>query len=110
MSNRTEDPQGSGDEHKQKNTQWVAQYDPAKQRAYLCYTPKVITGNKSASMIWDLDRYHKYYLRQNKGQKFSKGEKLDYSVLVKVVSNEKGDWKATRQAAKELMQQFPAAH
>ncbi|MCF6312271.1 MAG: hypothetical protein L3J39_07445 [Verrucomicrobiales bacterium] len=99
----------AGNHQIQKNTQWVAQYDPNKQRAYLCYTPKVISGNKSASMIWDLDRYHKYYLRQNKGQKFSKGEKLDYSVVVEVVPNENGDWQATQKAAKKLMQQFPAA-
>ena len=91
-----------------KNTQWVAQFDPTVKMGYLCYTPKVISGSKSVSMIWDLERYHKYYLRQNAGQKFSKGEKLDYSVLVKAVPNESGDWKITQEAAKQLMTQFPA--
>ena len=74
---------------------------------YLCYTPQVITGPKSAGMIWDFERYHKYYLRQNKGQAFKKGQKLDFTVLVKAVPNETGDWKATKKAAEQLMKQFP---
>jgi len=90
-----------------QHTQWLAQFDPTVQMGYLCYTPKVITGPKSVSMIWDLERYHKYYLRQNAGQKFSKGEKLDFTVLVKAVPNENGDWKETQQAAAQLMKQFP---
>lgn len=90
-----------------KNTRWTAQYDPKNKWSILCYTPKVITGNQSASMIWDLDRYHKYYLRQNKGQAFRKGEKLDYSVIVKAVPNETGDWKSTHKAVADLKKQFP---
>lgn len=90
-----------------KHTRWLAQFDPAVQMGYLCYTPKVITGSRSVSMIWDLERYHKYYLRQNAGQKFRKGEKLDYTVLVKAVPNENGNWKATQQAAKQLIELFP---
>lgn len=90
-----------------KNTSWVAQWNPETKQSLLCYTPRVIAGNKSASMIWDLDRYHKYYLRHNLGQAFQKGEKLDYTVIVKVVPAETGDWSATKQAAAELMRQFP---
>ncbi len=97
----------AGNHQIQKNTRWVAQFDPPAQQAYVCYTPKVITGSQSASMIWDLDRYHKYYLRQNKGEKFTKGQKLDFTVLVKAVPNENGDWKATQKAAKQLMTRFP---
>ncbi|WP_298862001.1 hypothetical protein [uncultured Gimesia sp.] len=91
-----------------KNTSWVAQYDKENQLGLLCYTPKVITGNRSASHIWDLDRYHKYYLRHNSGQSFKKGEKLDFTVLVKAVPNETGDWKETQKAASSMMKQFPA--
>jgi len=89
------------------NTLWTAQFDPAVQLGYLCYTPKIISGPKSVSMIWDLERYHKYYLRQNKGLKFTEGQKLDFTVLVKVVPNETGDWKATQEAAEQIMKQFP---
>ncbi len=91
-----------------RDTSWVAQFNPAEQLSVLCYTPRVITGNKSASMIWDLDRYHKYYLRHNDGQAFKKGEKLDFTVIVKAIPQETGDWKATQKAASELMKQFPA--
>jgi len=91
-----------------QDTSWVAQFNPAEQLSVLCYTPRVITGNKSASMIWDLDRYHKYYLRHNDGQAFKQGDKLDFTVIVKAIPNETGDWKATQQAATELMKQFPA--
>ncbi len=91
-----------------QDTSWVAQFNPAEQLSVLCYTPRVITGNKSASMIWDLDRYHKYYLRHNDGQAFKQGEKLDFTVIVKVIPQETGDWKATQKAAAELMKQFPA--
>ncbi|QDT87311.1 hypothetical protein [Gimesia chilikensis] len=91
-----------------QDTSWVAQFNPAEQLSVLCYTPRVITGNKSASMIWDLDRYHKYYLRHNDGQAFKQGEKLDFTVIVKAIPDESGDWKATQQAAEELMKKFPA--
>lgn len=91
-----------------QDTSWVAQFNPAEQLSVLCYTPRVITGNKSASMIWDLDRYHKYYLRHNDGQAFKQGDKLDFTVIVKVIPQETGDWKATQKAAAELMKQFPA--
>ncbi|MFI4849452.1 MAG: hypothetical protein ACIAZJ_10170 [Gimesia chilikensis] len=91
-----------------QDTSWVAQFNPAEQLSVLCYTPRVITGNKSASMIWDLDRYHKYYLRHNDGQAFKQGDKLDFTVIVKAIPQETGDWKATQQAAAELMKQFPA--
>lgn len=91
-----------------QDTSWVAQFNPAEQLSVLCYTPRVITGNKSASMIWDLDRYHKYYLRHNDGQAFKQGDKLDFTVIVKAIPQETGDWKATQQAAAELMKQYPA--
>jgi len=90
-----------------KNTRWTAQFDPGFGIGILCYTPKVITGARSASMIWDKERYHKYYLRQNQGQAFKAGEVLDYEVLVKAVPNETGDWSVTKAAAAALKQEFP---
>jgi hypothetical protein len=91
-----------------KNTRWVCQYDPATSLGILCYTPKAITGPSSASMIWDLDRYHKYYLRQNQGQKFQKGQKLDFTVIVKAIPKESGDWQASKHAVEKLEELFPA--
>lgn len=97
----------SGKMQVNRNTLWTAQFDPTVQMGYLCYTPKAIIGPKSVSMIWDLERYHKYYLCQNKGQKFKKRQKLDFAVLVKAVAEESGDWQATQKAAEQLMLQFP---
>lgn len=90
-----------------KDTVWVAQYEPRWQMGFLCYTPKVISGPGSASHIWDLDRYHKYYLRSNNVRSLKKGEKLDYTVIVKMVEGETGDWQATKTAAEALVKQFP---
>lgn len=90
-----------------KDTRWVAQFDPESKRSLLCYTPKIITGSRSASLIWDLDRYHKYYLCQNRGQKFRQGEVLDFSVIVKCVEGESGNWEATKKAVAKLKIQFP---
>jgi len=58
-------------------------------------------------MIWDLKHYHKYYLQQNRGQAFRKGDTLDYSVIVKIVPDENGDWTATKSAAAALKESFP---
>ncbi len=90
-----------------KHALWTAQFDPTVQFGYLCYTPKIINGPNAEGKIWDLERYHKFYLQQNTGQKFKKGEKLDFTVLVKAVPNENGDWDATKKAAMQLMKQFP---
>jgi len=90
-----------------KDTRWVAQFDPGSKRSIICYTPKVIAGTRSASLIWDLDRYHKYYLCQNRGQKFQKGEVLDFTVIVKCVEGEIGNWEATKTAVSALKRQFP---
>ena len=92
-----------------KDTRWVAQYDPTKSLGVLCYTPKVIAGPGSASLIWDLEatRYHKYYLRYTTGQSFKVGDKLDYSVIVKAVPGEKEDFSASKGAAAELAKEYP---
>lgn len=92
-----------------KDTRWVAQYEPTFQYGLLCYTPQVITGPGSRAMIWDLspERYHKFYYQQNTGQSFKKGDVLDYSVIAKVVPGESGDWTATKTAAETLKGQYP---
>ena len=92
-----------------RDTRWVAQYDPRSSLSLLCYTPAVIRGTKSCSMIWDLDRYHKYYLRQNRGQSFKKGDKLDYTVVVKALPEKPDGWHATRAAAASLAEEISAA-
>lgn len=90
-----------------KDTRWVAQYEPNMNLGFLCYTPKVISGPNSRAMIWDLARYHKFYYQANTARAMKAGETLDYSVIVKPVENETGDWAATKAAAAELAKQYP---
>lgn len=91
----------------EKDTRWVAQYEPNHNLSLLSYTPKVISGPQSASHIWDEERYHKYYIRANRARSFTAGEAMDYSVVVQFVPGETGDWSATKAAAEEIAKQFP---
>jgi len=97
----------AGDMKVTQDTRWVAQFEPEMKLGILCYTPRVITGPKSESKIWDKKNYHKYYLQQNRGQAFKAGEEMDYAVAVKAVPNETGDWAATKEAAAELKETYP---
>jgi hypothetical protein len=90
------------------DTRWVAQYEPTWQASLLAYTPRVIKGPGSCSMIWDRAHYHKYYLRSNQARALKAGETLDYSVVVQVVPGETGDWAATKAAAAALAKLYPA--
>ncbi len=91
------------------DARWVAQYLPDRHLGLLCYTPKVVTSSTSKSFIWDHQRYHKYYVQQNSGAAFAQGEELDYTMIVKAVPGETGDWTATKAAAAELAQRYPPA-
>ena len=42
------------------------------------------------------------------GQSFRKGEKLDFTVVVKAVPDETGDWAETKRAAAKLVERYPA--
>lgn len=98
---------GDGGFEVNKDTRWVAQFEPARTLGFLCYSPKVISGPGSASRIWDLARYHKFYYQANAQRSFKRGETLDYQVLVQVVPQETGDWSATKAAAEDLKRAFP---
>lgn len=103
-----EGPLGASDKFQlNKDTRWAAQYEPNWGASLLAYTPRVIAGPGSASMIWDLTRYHKYYLRSNQNRDLKSGEKLDYTVVLKYVPGEAGDWAATKAAAAALAKQYP---
>ena len=91
-----------------KDTRWCAQYEPEMGIAILSYTPRVASGNGSYTMIWDHERYHKLYTRRvGGGEAFEKGTKLSYTMIVKGVSGETGDWKATTAAAEALKAKYP---
>ena len=91
-----------------KDTRWVAQYEPNMGIGILGYTPKVASGNGSHTMIWDLERYHKFYTRRvGLPETFEAGQKLDYTMIVRGVPDESGDWEATRAAAEDLKRRYP---
>jgi hypothetical protein len=100
---------GDGGFEINKDTRWVAQYEPAMGYGIVCYTPRVVTGPGSHSMIWDLDttRYHKYYIQANSAREMKAGEKFDYSLILQVATGEQGDWAATKQAVAALKQLYP---
>jgi len=92
-----------------QDTRWVAQFEPNWRYGLLCYTPQVITGPGSAAKIWDLQatRYHKFYYQANGPRQLKQGEKLDYTVIVKIVPQETGDWAVTKAAAGAMKQTYP---
>jgi hypothetical protein len=91
-----------------RDSRWCAQYIPTMGLSILGYTPRVATGPRSQTMLWDLPRYHKFYTRRTEGgESFRAGDKLDYTMIVKAVPTETGDWTATKAAAEALKQQWP---
>jgi len=90
-----------------RDTRWVAQCLPDRNLGILCYMPKVASTDCSKSFIWDQERYHKYYVQHNAAMSFAEGDKLDFTMVVKVVSGETGDWTATKAAAAELAKRYP---
>jgi hypothetical protein len=90
-----------------KDTRWVAQFEPTMKLGILCYSPKVIGGPGSMSKVWDLNGYHKLYHQANTNRSFKRGEKLDYSIIIQVVPQEIGDWSATKAAVEALKKLYP---
>lgn len=90
-----------------KDTRWVAQFEPAMNLGILCYTPKVISGPGSMSKIWNLPHYHKFYYQANTERTFKRGERLDYSVIVQMVPHETGGWAATKATVEALKKLYP---
>ncbi len=90
-----------------KDVRWAAQFEPNLKLSILCYMPKVVSGPRSMSKIWNQPRYHKYYVQQNQGQSFKKGDTLDYTLIFQVVPGETGDWTRTKAAAEKLKEKWP---
>lgn len=90
-----------------KDTRWVAEFEPTMKLGFLAYLPKVISGPGSMSKIWDRANYHKLYCQANGARRFKQGEKLDYRIVVQMVPQETGDWAATKAAAEALKRLYP---
>lgn len=86
---------------------WVAEYWPEEGLGILGYMPRFVTGPGARSFIWEQDRYHKFYVQQTDGAAISEGDELDFTIIVKAVPGETGDWAATKAAAAELAERYP---
>lgn len=59
-------------------------------------------------MLWDIDRYHKFYTRRvGADETYKTGDKLDYTMIVRGVKGETGDWTATKATVEQLKAKYP---
>ncbi|MFO7947447.1 MAG: hypothetical protein R6V19_11620, partial [Armatimonadota bacterium] len=91
-----------------RDTRWVAEYEPNMGISILCYSPKIATGNGSRTHLWDHERYHKHYTRRigGDGEEIAQGESMSYTMISTGVE-EDGSWEKTRAAANMLKAQWP---
>ncbi len=93
-----------------RDTRWIAEYEPNWSMAIIGYTPRVAAGPGSATRIWVVpDRYNKHYTQRvaGNGEQFAAGDRLDYEMIVRGVKAETRDWQRTLQAAGMLKQKYP---
>ena len=80
---------------------WFAQDAPELEIGILQYAPKPIPGS---TLIQVRDNYHKHYtVLPVRHRSFKKGDTLDYSIRVKVIPEDTGDWIATRKAVARMV-------
>ncbi|MEA3404059.1 MAG: hypothetical protein U9R79_22710 [Armatimonadota bacterium] len=90
-----------------RDARWAAEWFPEQQLSVLLYLTRVPEPADSAILLWDQPHYHKFYVKHNSGLSLSEGEELDFTLVLKVVSGETGDWAATKAAADELKRRYP---
>ncbi len=102
------DSDGEADQRFELNkpARWVAQWFPEQKLSVLLYLTRVPTGNGASIKIWDLERYHKFYVTHNTGLSLDEGDELDHTLVFTVVE-EPGDWEATKARAAELRDAYP---
>lgn len=96
----------------QRDTCWVAEYEPEMGIAILGYTPRVAHGPGSGTRLWDHSRYHKHYTRLigASSEEIAAGRTMSYTMIVTGVADEDGSWKTTWAAANRLKAQWPPAN
>lgn len=104
----TEDTfESDGDMELSRNARWVAEWFPEQRLSVLLYLRRLPTEETSAILLWDHERYHKFYVQHNRGLELAAGDELDFTLVLTVVPNETGDWSATRARAEELKAKYP---
>lgn len=90
-----------------KVVRWAAEHLPGTNLSLLCYMPRPVVSPTAKTFIWDHERYHKLYVQHNSGAALAAEDELDYTMVVKVVPGETGDWAATRPAVADLERRYP---
>ena len=90
-----------------KPARWVAQRFPEQNLSVLLYLTKIPPSEDSLIQLWDLPRYHKFYVTHNRELAVSTGDEFDYTLVFTVVEGETGDWSATKARAEELKSDYP---
>ncbi|MDP2990101.1 MAG: hypothetical protein Q8O57_05995, partial [Kiritimatiellota bacterium] len=83
---------------KEHQPRWFALYDPSLKIGILQFSPQQIPGG---TLIQVRPNYHKHYTSLS-GIKFKQGDRVAYSMCVRVLEDETGDWSATRRAVEHL--------
>ncbi|MFW5867982.1 MAG: hypothetical protein ACOCX2_09215 [Armatimonadota bacterium] len=90
-----------------KPARWVAQHFPEQDLSVLLYLTRIPTPDDTLVQIWDLPRYHKFYVTHNRGLAVSEGDEIDHTLVFTVVEGETGDWSATKARAEQLEEAYP---
>lgn len=90
-----------------KDARWVAQYFPEQNLSVLLYLTKIPDPEDSSILMWDQERYHKFYVKHNSGLTLEEGDEIEHTLVFTVVEGETGDWAATKARAEELKAAYP---
>jgi hypothetical protein len=90
-----------------KDARWVAEWFPEQNLSVLLYLTKLPEPENSSILLWDQERYHKFYTKHNGTLSVAEGDVLDYTLVFTVVEGETGDWAATKARAEELKAAYP---
>lgn len=90
-----------------RDARWAAQWFPEQNLSVLLYITKIPEPEDSSVMMWDQERYHKFYVKHNSGLSLAEGDEIDHTLVFTVVEGETGDWTATQAAAEALKTRYP---
>ncbi|MGD9497750.1 MAG: hypothetical protein AB7Y46_15720, partial [Armatimonadota bacterium] len=91
-----------------RKARWVAQWFPEQELAVLLYATRIPQPDTAAVRLWDQPHYHKFDFQTNTAPwAFAPGDELDFTLVLRVVPGESGDWSAVQAAAADLMERYP---
>ncbi len=91
----------------ERDARWAAEWFPEHNIAVVMYLTRIPEPDTSRVMMWDQERYHKFYVQHSRSLSVSEGDELDFTLVFRVVPNETGDWSAVKAAAADLAERYP---